>query len=80
MTAQDPFYPEIATFYNAVRFNGFEGVARTGGLKAAPLSNYGTNHQLISPNTNFYKSLHFIDWYRKCALNNRAFATSDRAL
>ena len=64
MTAQDPFYPEIHTFYDAVLFNGFKGVARTGGLKAAPLSDYGANNQLISPNTDFDQSLHFIDCYR----------------
>lgn len=79
MTAQDPFYPEIHTFYDAVLFNGFKGVARTGGLKATPLSDYGANNQLISPNTDFDQSLHFIDWCRKRALNNRAFATSGRA-
>jgi len=80
MTAQDSFYPEIGTFYDAVLFNGFKGVARTGGLKATPLSDYGTNNQLISPNADFYQSLHFIDWCWKRALNNRAFATSGRAL
>ncbi len=79
MTAQDPFYPEIHTFYDAVLFNGFKGVARTGGLKATPLSDYGTNNQLISPNADSYKSLHFIDWCWVRALNNRAFATGGRA-
>ena len=79
MTAQDPFYPEIHTFYDAVLFNGFKGVVRTGGLKATPLSDYGADNQLISPNTDFDQSLHFIDWCRKRALNNRAFATGGRA-
>jgi hypothetical protein len=79
MTAQDPFYPEIGAFYDAVLFNSFKGVVRTSGLKTTPLSDYGTNYQLISPNTDSYKSLHFIAWCWKRALNNRAFATSDRA-
>lgn len=79
MTAQYPFYPEIGAFYDAVLFNGFKGVARAGGLKATPLSDYRANNQLISPNTDFYQSLHFIAWCWKRALNNRAFATSGRA-
>jgi len=79
MTAQDPFYPEIHTFYDAVLFNGFKGVARTGGLKATPLSDYGANNQLISPNTDFDQSLHFIDWRPKRALKYSVSATTDRA-
>ena len=53
MTAQDSFYPEIAAFYGAVLFNGLEGVARTSGLKATPLSDHGTDDELISPDTGF---------------------------
>ena len=79
MTAQDPFYPEIHTFYDAVLFNGFKGVARTGGLKATLLSDYGANNQLISPNTDSYESLHFIDWRPKRALKYSVSATTDRA-
>ena len=80
MTAQDPFYPKIATFYDAVLFNGFKGVARTSGLKATPLSDYGANNQLISPNTDFDQSLHyFINWSWERALKYSVSATSDRA-
>lgn len=79
MTAQDSFYAEIATFKGSVLFNGLEGVARTGRLKAAPLSDHRTDNELISPNKDFYQSLHVIDWYSERAAKCRASATSDRA-
>ena len=79
MTAQDSFYAEIATFYGTVFVNGFKGVVRTSGLKTTPLSDYGTNYQLISPNTDFDKSLHFIDLCSERALKYLVSATNDRA-